>query len=438
MAYIGDSRVAELLRSRRNLTSRGYPSSYTPSTGTGGLNLTTLGYPSSTEGYYGGNVSTTNVSGNGGSSVSSRGSGSYSTSASGAGDTAAADGINQYEEYIKELKEEIQRLKDDSEERRKNREEDIKIRKEERKEDQEIRERERKEDYEEREKQRQQEIKEKEAKANALQKLVTQYKKEMKNRSEYRTGQRKTAKDAYDKGVSSAQTAYNTQKGSLDRTLASLKKQLLDTLNSSKGTLNQNAENSLRQAYINNMLAQRGLSQQLSAQGINGGATESTLAAMRNNYGNQRNNINTTLNNNLKELTQGYNSDVAAADRDYQNNLASANTDLTNRQAELYNTLMGNYMNIENQYQDLVNQDQQGYYNLLKEAAQYAMPGTTKTTTTNNSKNTKTTTNPGTMTNANYKYQNDGPLMKNNVPGTMTSLNYRMPNDGPLMYKKKK
>ena len=141
MAYIGDSRVADLLRNRlnRNLTSRGYPSSYTQ-TGTNGLNLTDLGYPSSTEGYYGGNVSTTNLAqalatmASGRNSSGSRSSGSYSTLRS------AGDGVDNsaYENTIAELEAQLQRLRDnnehDSEERQKDREQQDRWRKEDREE----------------------------------------------------------------------------------------------------------------------------------------------------------------------------------------------------------------------------------------------------------------------------------------------------------------
>lgn len=51
-------------------------------------------------------------------------------------------------------------------------------------------------------------------------------------------------------------------------------------------TINQNYENAARQAYIQYMQSRKDLPEQLAAQGINGGATESSMTALANQYGN--------------------------------------------------------------------------------------------------------------------------------------------------------
>ena len=60
---------------------------------------------------------------------------------------------------------------------------------------------------------------------------------------------------------------------------------------SSLANLNDATNSSLRQAYIKHMQEQKALPQQMQAYGINGGATETTLANMKNVYGTNRANI---------------------------------------------------------------------------------------------------------------------------------------------------
>lgn len=59
----------------------------------------------------------------------------------------------------------------------------------------------------------------------------------------------------------------------------------------SMGNLNDAKDSSLREAYIKHMQDQKALPQQMQAYGINGGATETTLANMKNVYGTNRANI---------------------------------------------------------------------------------------------------------------------------------------------------
>ena len=118
--------------------------------------------------------------------------------------------------------------------------------------------------------------------------------------------------------------AFGSQMDALKANLDSAKKQLLDSYNRSKKNINDDAASSLKQAYINKMISQRNLGQQMSAQGLNGGATETTLAGMQNTYGNARNNINTTTARNLSDLEGNYNSNLAAAIQAYNTAVAQA------------------------------------------------------------------------------------------------------------------
>ena len=108
-----------------------------------------------------------------------------------------------------------------------------------------------------------------------------------------------------------------------------------------QGELNSATDNALQQAYINRMLQQRNLAQQLSAQGLNGGASETTTAGMLNNYNNSRNALETERQNQLASLLNTYQNNMAqlenqrasgdAADlSQYQTNLANLTANNTN------------------------------------------------------------------------------------------------------------
>ena len=73
-----------------------------------------------------------------------------------------------------------------------------------------------------------------------------------------------------------------------------------------------NATNrALQEAYINRMMTQRNLPQTMSAQGLTGGAAESTIAGLYNNYGNARNELERERVEQISALQQAYNNNLA-------------------------------------------------------------------------------------------------------------------------------
>ena len=103
-------------------------------------------------------------------------------------------------------------------------------------------------------------------------------------------------------------------------------------------TLQQNYEDTAQQAYIQNMLSKRDLPQQLAAQGLNGGMSESSQLALETEYGNQLNAARKQYNQNLYDLdtqigkVRAAGADaMAGAEGDYNSMLAEArNNYLTN------------------------------------------------------------------------------------------------------------
>lgn len=102
--------------------------------------------------------------------------------------------------------------------------------------------------------------------------------------------------------------------------------------------VNDAANSALRDAYINKMQSQRTLGQVLAAQGLSGGAAESTLGSLYNAYAGSRNQIEASRSDNLAELAQTLQNNLAAAanerDTGQAADLASYVTNLTSLAAK--------------------------------------------------------------------------------------------------------
>lgn len=165
------------------------------------------------------------------------------------------------------------------------------------------------------------------------------------------------ANEAYERNMARIGSAYDSAFGSLKGNYDSTVSRLNAARDKSLGDVNKDAERSLQEAYINNMLTKKNLNQRLSAMGYNGGATESTMASLANQYGNSRNGINETLNDNISNLNMTYGDNLAAALQSF--NSAKANLDLQRMQLEMqaenarnnaYDTSMSASMNIDGSY----------------------------------------------------------------------------------------
>lgn len=147
------------------------------------------------------------------------------------------------------------------------------------------------------------------------------------------------AQDAYDRSMSALQNSYNTQRQALTDNLNSARGTMDRSYNNSLGKINKDAENSLQEAYVNKMLTQKNLSQQLAAQGITGGASESTMAGLANNYGNARNNITDTWNTNKSDLENTYQNSLANLLQSYNSDLATLEANRAQQEVSLMNNL---------------------------------------------------------------------------------------------------
>ena len=108
----------------------------------------------------------------------------------------------------------------------------------------------------------------------------------------------------------------------------------LDIYNSGKSELNANIENQLRELYIARMMADKALPVQMAAQGINGGAMESTLAGNRNQYQTNRNTLYQDANAKLADLLKTYNTSVNSNEQNLAQQMADLRMQLAIMEAQ--------------------------------------------------------------------------------------------------------
>ena len=163
---------------------------------------------------------------------------------------------------------------------------------------------------------------------------------------------RAAAQAAYDRSMAALNNSYNTMKNGLNSNYDSTLGQLEQNYNTGVSGVNKQADNAQQQAYINYMMNKRDMGQQLAAQGLSGGASESALAGMYNNYGNSRNTIDSGRNDSLADLMNDWNANKASALQAYNNQLSEMEMQKANliaqAAADNYNTqfsLTNEYLN---------------------------------------------------------------------------------------------
>lgn len=148
-------------------------------------------------------------------------------------------------------------------------------------------------------------------------------------------------------GYMKAYEQYATdRKAQMDASQAALQK----TLEQNNATTNANYDNSARQAYVDYMRKQRALPSQLQSLGVRGGATESGLLNLYNNYGSshaaneQQRNADLTSNQNAYE--DAYNT----AYQNYLSDLNEQKQTAINNQINEYNNEVTRFSSTVAQY----------------------------------------------------------------------------------------
>ena len=152
---------------------------------------------------------------------------------------------------------------------------------------------------------------------------------------------------------------YNSNSASIESEYANALKALGDNLSdtenllrsqydTSQNTLEEQRRRALQEAYIQRMMEQKSLSDTLADYGLSGGATESVLSNLLNNYRGNRNTIENNATVSLRDLLEKYNSNVASARERYNTSLQQAQNNRLNAMRGLADSLAAAQANAEN------------------------------------------------------------------------------------------
>lgn len=125
-----------------------------------------------------------------------------------------------------------------------------------------------------------------------------------------------------------AREAYERRRAAADEFRASALAAADENYNYGAGVLNKANDKSLQESYIANMLAKRNLGQNLAYAGKSGGAAESTLLGIENNYGSARGAVESSRQSGLASLANQRAQDRAAAQQQYSQYMMGASDDL--------------------------------------------------------------------------------------------------------------
>lgn len=103
-------------------------------------------------------------------------------------------------------------------------------------------------------------------------------------------------------------TKYDTSY--YDKALKDYENQAKKTANQQIADTNAQYDAQLKQAYTNNMIAQRNLKNQMTSAGIRGGATETANLNLANQYANSRGSINASRNADIKNINNTMNDNI--------------------------------------------------------------------------------------------------------------------------------
>lgn len=261
--------------------------------------------------------------------------------------------------------------------------------------------------------------------ANAYNALLAAYRQN--DYSDYLAQMRAAAQSAYDRGMSALNSAYDNQLSSLSNNLNETRNQLANQYNRSKQNIADDAAASLKQAYINKLQSERNLGQQMSAQGLTGGATETTMANMLNNYGNARNEINTTQNRNLSNLEGNYSDNLSQAMQAYNSAVANANLQKAQQAMQLENALANNQISALGDYQSLMQRENQNYLDLLKAAISNGASFNYTPTEANNGFNAIAVNQASMPTSSNYNAALQALMNAQQTPGSGAAISLSNP-----------
>jgi hypothetical protein len=144
--------------------------------------------------------------------------------------------------------------------------------------------------------------------------------------------------DLYNNNANSLSDYYQQALNALGLNFNDTQSNLADQLSNSQEALEAQRRRQLQEAYISRMMNEKNLADTLAAYGLSGGATESVLTNLRNNYNNTRNSVEENIQTSLRDLLQTYMNNLSTARQRYNENVL--NTE--NSRVSAMNTLLSN------------------------------------------------------------------------------------------------
>ena len=132
--------------------------------------------------------------------------------------------------------------------------------------------------------------------------------------------------EAYKKAMEEVEAKQRAAREQAYQTAAQQQK---NDLTYSTGQVNDATNRALQEAYINKMMTLRNLPQTMAAQGLTGGASESTMAGLYNNYSDARNNLEGERVSQIGALQQAYNNNIAQLEGQRASGEAASLSELT-------------------------------------------------------------------------------------------------------------
>lgn len=171
--------------------------------------------------------------------------------------------------------------------------------------------------------------------------------------------------NAYNANYSSLNDAYMAALNQLGLNYNDTESLLNDRLANSRQELEDARTRALQEAYIQRMLEEKNLADRLGAYGLSGGATESVMANLLNNYRNNRNAVETNTQNSLRDLLQTYLENINTARQNYNKGLLDAENNRLSAAQNLANNLYSSQANAASQYTNQRANTYEDLYNTL-------------------------------------------------------------------------
>ena len=175
--------------------------------------------------------------------------------------------------------------------------------------------------------------------------------------------------NAYNANYGSLNDSYLAALNALGLNYADTESLLNSRFANSQQALEDQRKRAMQEAYIARMMDQKNIEDYLGASGFSGGATESILSSLMNNYRSNRNKIEENTQNSLRDLLQNYLDNLSTARQNYNSGLLSAENNRLSAAQNLANNLYESQANAASRYSDQRANVYQGLYNTLANLA---------------------------------------------------------------------